>query len=426
MKKTILFIMAYIIFFSIISCDNMGLLEKDNDVKLFSDDKYSDPYGRNIAYNITDSNKFVNITEIYIKTKEEAIQLAKNETIWKYNNINIFYDDVKSVWCVEFSLDNLYSQYVYINKNGTTQRISFSVKPFVYDINYDDLEHQYGYKSVNPNKFKNTMETEIKTKEDIIKLAKSEVIWEYNMVEIRYDGIKSIWCVEFSLDILYGQYVYINDKGITIEISCFIQFFDDNVVPNTFNMHIDELELYYGGIQRNPNDFKNIMESEIKTKEEAVELAKNEVIKKYDQVFISYDSEQYMWGIVFWAEEKPYGGQYIFIDSKGITQAIIDTTFMCDYVEYIEYLEEQGGVKRNSKEFKNKIKNEFSGGENLREEIINLAKNELKDGNEYDKISVYLNRSTFVVSFWVNGTTKRSQHIFMEMEGITRVIYDIE
>ncbi|MCL1793596.1 MAG: hypothetical protein FWG34_06980 [Oscillospiraceae bacterium] len=304
-------------------------------------------------------------------------------------------------------------------------KIEFNIEPFSYAEDIDYLERQNEYR-VDPSKFKNTTETKIKTKEDVIELAKNEIIWEYTLIDVYYDKTESIWAILFSFDYSYGQRIYIDDKGVTKLIAYVFRPHDDVVVPYS----CDDYEFYGGIKKKDSNEFKNIMETEVKTKEDVIELAKNELINgyEYDRIFVSYDGSTSMWGIIFWTDEEPYGGQYVYIDGKGITQKIIIIhSIFNDYIEYSKFLEKQGGIKRDSNEFKNTTKPEINW-DNLRETIIELAKIELSEGYEYSEVAVYGDFINFIfmVSFWEDETTTKGQHIFINNDGITKMIIDIE
>ena len=83
-----------------------------------------------------------------------------------------------------------------------------------------------------------------------------------------------------------------------------------------------------------PNTFKNTTEVEIKTKEEAIERAKNELLDTftfngctykystdYAYVDVYYDESSSMWAVIF-HNNAAGGDQDIFMDSKGITKLI--------------------------------------------------------------------------------------------------------
>lgn len=157
-------------------------------------------------------------------------------------------------------------------------------------------------------------------------------------------------------------------------------------------------------------------------------MAKNEATTEYDRIFVGYDKKKAIWEIIFWVDEKPGTGEYVFIDSGGITQAVIKKPFVFkEYTKYIEFLEQRGGIAEDSEDFKNQTETEI-GYENLREMVIGLAKNELTEGFEYDIIAVYniMQREglgiVFMVSFWEDETFGKGEHIFINYEGVTQSI----
>ena len=86
----------------------------------------------------------------------------------------------------------------------------------------------------------------------------------------------------------------------------------------------------YGGLRKDPNEFVNIIETKVKTKEKAIELAKNEITEselfstEYNKIDVYYDKKTRMWAIHFYLDYViAGGGQMVFIDSKGITKLFI-------------------------------------------------------------------------------------------------------
>ena len=354
----------------------------------------------------------------------------------------------------ESTIEDLYASLEFIDENGEV------IAPFSYAMDLENIIYD-GAILGNRSNFKNTTETEVNTKEKAIELAKNELIWEYGSIGANYDKSRSMWMVSSYVtcfDYYFHQYVYIDKWGRTrlikrnfysfnddlfrsytntmaIELndgikrnlitSGFQLSNDDDIVLLSFDRYIEALE-FIGGIRKSPNKFKNIAATEIKTKEDVIELAKNELIegKKYDRISVSYDESKSMWGVVFWAEEEPYGSQYIFMDKTGITKTILITHYkISDYAMYSEFLEKRGGVMRNPNEFINTVKMEIDL-DNHRESVIKLAKNELTEGYKYDEIAVYWDIYNFkyVISFFADDTGRKGQHIFMDMNGITELI----
>ena len=89
----------------------------------------------------------------------------------------------------------------------------------------------------------------------------------------------------------------------------------------------------WGAILGDPTKFKNTTETEVKTKDNAIELAKNELLSEitvegvtikfpteYDDIYVYYDESSSMWAVIF--TNGWFGGQKIIMDSKGITKLI--------------------------------------------------------------------------------------------------------
>ncbi len=68
--------------------------------------------------------------------------------------------------------------------------------------------------------------------------------------------------------------------------------------------------------------FKNTTEKAISTKEQAINIAKNEVTIEYDRTDVFYDKECDMYMVVFYTEGALGGCQNVYMNSKGITKLI--------------------------------------------------------------------------------------------------------
>jgi len=204
----------------------------------------------------------------------------------------------------------------------------------VRSFSYDEYLEQSGGYQVDPSIYNNTTETKIKSKDDIIELAKNEVLEEYNSVDVWYDKSNSIWRIIFGIYFPNSEYVvfdgsqhiFIDNNGITklIRYPSGSPFYEDSDVLKSNNEgYADYLE-GKGGKLVDANKFKNTAEAEIKTKDEVIELAKNELIRdEYDKITVRYDTLNSTWSVSFWLYDKPYKGQYVFINSKGVTELMI-------------------------------------------------------------------------------------------------------
>ena len=457
MNKIILLIILSIIIIGITSCggENNAFPEGDSSILPFEYDRYIIYYdhlsGDRYKELQEDTSEFKNTEEKEIRNKEDVIKLAKNELKIEYNLIKVYYDDSESYfeesnarWLVAFFMVDeqsgiSYSQRICMNDKGITKFIVYSSLPPEVDLcktqsfSYKEDLYRIEIFQRNPNLYKNTTETKIETEEDVIALAKNELVWEYDYTYVLYDELTSMWRVGFGSDnwVGLGQSIYIDDKGITKSVTCSYDdmeahFTDDGVILRRFDSYVKLHELY-GAIKRDESQYKNTTETDATTKENAVELAKNEVTIDYDRFFIGFDDEKSIWEIIFWTDEtddKFGGAQYVFIDSKGITQAVIERPFIIPayYKLYVEFLENRGGVEYTGK-FKNQTMTDLDY-DNLREEVIELAKNEFSRGYEDVKIIVYWAPYDFMfmVSFWADNTYTKGQHIFIDGKGITQLI----
>ena len=116
------------------------------------------------------------------------------------------------------------------------------------------------------------------------------------------------------------------NKGNVAENGNFIDGKDGAVGTFSYNGYLKQLERA-GGLKKDPSEFVNTTETEVKTKDKAIELAKNELTEeKYRQINVYYDKTTHMWAIDFSMSDYYHytagGGQMIFIDSKGITKLV--------------------------------------------------------------------------------------------------------
>ncbi len=70
-------------------------------------------------------------------------------------------------------------------------------------------------------------------------------------------------------------------------------------------------------------DFHNTENANINNKEQAVELAKNEVIVEYDSVSVAFDEESEMWKVIFFKKSQFGGGQTVYLNKDGTTQICV-------------------------------------------------------------------------------------------------------
>jgi len=116
-----------------------------------------------------------------------------------------------------------------------------------------------------------------------------------------------------------------SDDNNSQETHVFIDGKDGAVGTFSYDRYLSRLE-WSGGITKDPSEFVNITETKIKTKEKAIELAKNEVTIKYELIDVYYDKKKRIWAILF---RQDYingyvfgGGQSVFINNNGITQLV--------------------------------------------------------------------------------------------------------
>lgn len=70
-------------------------------------------------------------------------------------------------------------------------------------------------------------------------------------------------------------------------------------------------------------EFHNTENANINNKEQAVEIAKNEVNVEYDSVSVAFDEESEMWKVIFFKKSQLGGGQTAYLNKDGITQLCV-------------------------------------------------------------------------------------------------------
>ena len=210
----------------------------------------------------------------------------------------------------------------------------------------------------------------------------------------------------------------------------FIRGEDGKVGTFSYNGYVNFLE-WNGGYRGDPNDFKNTIEMKVKTKEDVVELAMNEVTREYDKIDVYYDKSTHMWAIIFYYDIT-FGGdqQSIFIDNNGITQLIKyggaskitdgDVTVFT-YYDLLEDLEDW--VKRTKgkwvdpSDFQNTNETEIKS----KEDVIKLAEKELLV-DYIEEMYIYYDRENLMWMFRCYLKNNKLQHIFIDNTGITKYI----
>lgn len=105
----------------------------------------------------------------------------------------------------------------------------------------------------------------------------------------------------------------------SLSISSFSSSNEEALSVGSFSYSEDYAYWVSVGIGFKTEGFKNTKEQQIKTAEDALKLAKNEVKVTYDKTAISYDDKEKIWKVTFWMENYVGGGQYIYLNSNGLT-----------------------------------------------------------------------------------------------------------
>ena len=96
---------------------------------------------------------------------------------------------------------------------------------------------------------------------------------------------------------------------------------DVEVVKFSYENEIREINGLDAGVKR--NDFHNTEKANINNKEQAIEVAKNEVTVEYDSVSVAFDEEEQMWKICFFKDNQLGGGQTVYLNKDGTTQLCV-------------------------------------------------------------------------------------------------------
>lgn len=73
----------------------------------------------------TKTDGFVNTDEKPIENGNDAIERAKNECTVEYDTVNACYDPIEAMWRVDFWIENMLGESVYLSSNGVTQMIVY-------------------------------------------------------------------------------------------------------------------------------------------------------------------------------------------------------------------------------------------------------------------------------------------------------------
>lgn len=96
---------------------------------------------------------------------------------------------------------------------------------------------------------------------------------------------------------------------------------DVEVDKFSYENEIRESKGLDAGVKR--NDFHNTEKANINNKEQAIEVAKNEVTVEYDSVSVAFDEEEQMWKICFFKDNQLGGGQTVYLNKDGTTQLCV-------------------------------------------------------------------------------------------------------
>ena len=70
-------------------------------------------------------------------------------------------------------------------------------------------------------------------------------------------------------------------------------------------------------------DFHNTEKANINNKEQAIEIAKNEITVEYDSASVAFDENEQMWKVSFSKEGQFGGGQTVYLTKDGKTQLCV-------------------------------------------------------------------------------------------------------
>lgn len=132
MKKLISFALAAVLCLSLFGCDKNGDLGKQTTIdssngytlvqevkpsKYKEEEKFveKDAGVRRSGFKVTPEN-----TDGGIKTKSDAVKIARQEATVDYNKITIYYDRTRGIWKLELSDENTVKETVYVDEDGYT------------------------------------------------------------------------------------------------------------------------------------------------------------------------------------------------------------------------------------------------------------------------------------------------------------------
>lgn len=96
---------------------------------------------------------------------------------------------------------------------------------------------------------------------------------------------------------------------------------DGSVSVDSFSYAEDSAR--WGTIGVCTSGFQNTTVQTVDNGEQAIALAKREAVVSYDLVDVAFDEMEKMWKVTFWTENQAGGGQRVYLNADGITQASI-------------------------------------------------------------------------------------------------------
>ncbi len=96
-----------------------------------------------------------------------------------------------------------------------------------------------------------------------------------------------------------------------------------NQIDTVSFSYTEDYETYGNGVGVKKSGFVNTKPSELKTAEQAVDLAKKECTVEYDTISVAYDSDLKIYRISFSKEGWVGGDQNVYINLDGITKLIV-------------------------------------------------------------------------------------------------------
>ena len=160
------------------------------------------------------------------------------------------------------------------------------------------------------------------------KEVRGEDYWKYEglgyTVTYKFDPEKAVVAEEEGEQNAYpGSHIYGAEFRLFDKILLWAWIEESDVEVEKFSYEKERSEFGETDGYIKTKDFHNTEKANINNKEQAIEIAKNEVTVEYDSVSVAFDEKEQMWKVSFSKEGQFGGGQTVYLTKDGTTQLCV-------------------------------------------------------------------------------------------------------